>query len=132
MHRSASPRNRCPSDRRHRRTKYHAHCRRPGRQHLQEPTRRSLQDGSPSTHARDRSACGARLHTFREQRFFGDLAELRIAIIAVTIGERELHGLQHGVQILRAVVTHRLQVETFQDIQRLAALPVLASRIPAY
>ncbi len=56
---------------------------------------------------------------FRQKNLFGDFAELGIAIITIAIGEGQFHGFDDGVQILGAVVAHTLQIEPFEDVERL-------------
>ena len=56
---------------------------------------------------------------FRQQNLFGYFRELGIAIIAVAIGECELHRFNHDVQIFRRVVAQRFEVVSFQDVHRL-------------
>ena len=56
----------------------------------------------------------------REQaldRFLG--REVRIAVIEVAVGKREVHRLVHRVDVAPAVVAHALQVEVLEDVERL-------------
>ena len=55
----------------------------------------------------------------RKQLFRGDFAELRIAVIGVAIGIRELERLSNLVDVLGRVMTHLLDVVAFEDVQRL-------------
>ncbi len=45
--------------------------------------------------------------------------EVRVAVVEVAIGEREVHRLVHRVDVARAVVAHRLQVEVLEQVERL-------------
>ena len=55
----------------------------------------------------------------RQQPLAGHLHERRIGVVGVAIRIRELHRLGDGVQVIRAGVAHRLQVEVLEDVERL-------------
>ena len=62
----------------------------------------------------------------REQALGGDLHEVRIAVIGVTVGERQLDRLDDPVQVGRRVVAERLQIDPVQQIQHLQQRRALA------
>ena len=50
-------------------------------------------------------------------RFGG--GKVGVAVVEIAIRKRQVHGLVQGVNVVGAVVTHRLEVEAFQDVQGL-------------
>ncbi len=63
----------------------------------------------------------------RQQPLCGHLHELRIAIVGVPIRIGELQGLDEGVEVIGAVVPHRLEIEGLEDVQGLQQNRSLAS-----
>ena len=88
--------------------------------------------GSPATNARDaccridqlRALLRVRL---RQQPFRRTLHERRIGVVAVAIRVRELHRLDDRVEVVGAVVLHRLQIELLEDVERLEQHRTLAA-----
>ena len=63
--------------------------------------------------------------------------EVGIGVVGVAVGVGQLHRLDDGVEVVGAVVAHRLQVELLQDVERLqqhralAVEPVLVDGVVA-
>ena len=51
------------------------------------------------------------------QAFQGYVHKIRISVVVVPVGERQLQGLENSVDVVGAVVAHSLQVEPFQYLQ---------------
>ena len=54
----------------------------------------------------------------RQQFLGGHVAEARVGHVSVPVGEAQLHRLRDHMHVLRGVVSHRLQVEALEDVQR--------------
>ena len=49
----------------------------------------------------------------------GNLRELRVAVVRVPVGQRELERLGHRVDVLGRVVAHPLEIEALEERERL-------------
>src|SRR5437899_192095 len=63
----------------------------------------------------------------RQQAFSGRFDECGIAVIGVAVGVSELQRFNDGVDVVRAVAFHRLQIELLQDVQCLEKHRALTS-----
>ena len=55
----------------------------------------------------------------RQQTVHRHDREVRVAIVGLTVGERQVYRLAYGVDVSRRVVPHLPEVEVFQDVERL-------------
>ena len=58
----------------------------------------------------------------------GHVHEIGVAVVGVAVGEGQLQRLQHGVDVIRGIVAHSLQVAAFQDAQGVEVHRPLAPR----
>src|ERR1019366_10517858 len=66
----------------------------------------------------DKLAANPRI-TIAQQSGKGNVDEFRIAVVSLAIAERELGGLDDGVDVIGGIVAHRGQLEAFEQLELL-------------